>query len=194
MSDYVAANRDELNLSNHLVHVVSHELVVLQSRVHGPMAQRDAIVDAAFVPLFGESSFKFGVFYPLETFNVSLQALFVPDDSVASILRVIGTVKESAVRETSDDGVTQAVSAQRGVHLRTDVEIPNPVTLRPYRTFREIEQPASRFVLRLKSGVGESLPTAALFEADGGAWRLTAIEAISRYLRTAVPEALAVIA
>lgn len=66
--------------------------------------------------------------------------------------------------------------------------------LRPYRTFREVEQPASRFVLRLQSGQGDGMPKAALFEADGGAWRLTAIEAIARWLRTAqMPDALAII-
>ena len=33
-----------------------------------------------------------------------------------------------------------------------DVIVPNPVKLRPYRTFAEIEQPESSYVFRIKDG------------------------------------------
>jgi len=58
----------------------------------------------------------------------------------------------------------------------------NPIRLRPYRTFREIEQPASLFVLRLQKGRDGELPRAALFEADGGQWKLEACQAIKHWL------------
>ena len=50
-------------------------------------------------------------------------------------------------------------------------------TLAPFRTFSEIEQPESSFVLRVndRGRVG-------LFEADGGAWRNTAMLRIKEYL------------
>jgi hypothetical protein len=56
------------------------------------------------------------------------------------------------------------------------------VELRPYRTFREIEQPASKFVLRVKRGGEGQKPGCALFEADGGFWKLEAIENIRKYI------------
>lgn len=56
--------------------------------------------------------------------------------------------------------------------------MPNPVYLAPYRTFAEIEQPVSKFVFRMESG-----PKAALFEADGGAWKNEAILKIKEYLQ-----------
>ncbi|MNW60692.1 hypothetical protein D3C74_386970 [compost metagenome] len=63
-------------------------------------------------------------------------------------------------------GMTQSVVAKTGVATVEDVKVPNPVLLAPYRTFVEVEQPESSFVFRMKDG-----PSAALFEADGGAWR-----------------------
>lgn len=49
--------------------------------------------------------------------------------------------------------------------------------LQPYRTFLEVEQPASDFLLRLDK---EGRP--ALYEADGGAWKLEAKRNIAAYL------------
>ena len=50
------------------------------------------------------------------------------------------------------------------------------VPLRPYRTFLEVEQPESEFLLRLddNGNVG-------LFEADGGMWKQTAKASITAY-------------
>ena len=49
-----------------------------------------------------------------------------------------------------------------------DVKVPNPVTLRPFRTFIEVEQPESKFIFRMREG-----GRCAIFEADGahGSWR-----------------------
>lgn len=49
-----------------------------------------------------------------------------------------------------------------------------------YRTFMEIEQPESEFVFRARKA--DSLPHFALFEADGGAWRIEAMKRIKAYL------------
>ncbi len=83
------------------------------------------------------------------------------------------------------------VQARAGVALVSDVAVPNPILLCPYRTFRDVPQPSSLFVLRVRSGQG--LPEAGLFEADGGAWRLTAIERIKQWLTEQLPAAVAVL-
>ena len=99
------------------------------------------------------------------------------------------------MRTTGDDGVTQTVTAKAGVVLSKDVRVPNPVSLRPYRTFREVLQPASSFVLRLQGGgKASTTPVGALFEADGGAWKVEAMRNISTYLRSFLPEGVPVIA
>jgi len=56
------------------------------------------------------------------------------------------------------------------------VAIKPRVMLTPYRTFLEVEQPTSEFLLRLNDE-GE----VGLFEADGGMWALTAKDRIAAY-------------
>jgi hypothetical protein len=80
-----------------------------------------------------------------------------------------------------DDGVSQRTTVKQGVALKETVTVKGRVTLRPYRTFREIEQPASTFVFRLQSHEG-AVPACGLFEADGGTWKLDAVLAIKTWL------------
>lgn len=56
------------------------------------------------------------------------------------------------------------------------------IKLSPYRTFREIEQPESLFLLRMKRERG-GVPYVALFEADGGQWKHDAITKIKMYFK-----------
>lgn len=58
--------------------------------------------------------------------------------------------------------------------------VPNPVTLRPYRTFLEAEQPSSAFVFRISDRNGE--PSFKLIEAEGGLWKNVAMQNIKKYL------------
>ena len=93
-----------------------------------------------------------------------------------------------SVRETKDDGVAQEVSTSRGVHVLSASRVPNPVFLKPFRTFLEVEQPESGFVLRMKpGGPGQEKPQIALFECDGGRWEVQAVESIAAWLTEQVP-------
>lgn len=58
----------------------------------------------------------------------------------------------------------------------TASEIKPRVMLRPFRTFLEVEQPESEFLLRVDpdEGIG-------FFEADGGIWKLEAKKNIADY-------------
>ena len=97
-------------------------------------------------------------------------------------------MREVAEGVTLDDGVTQAVTVKKGIAAVENVTLPNPVTLRPYRTFTEVEQPASQFVFRAAEG-----PEFMLVEADGGAWKHEAMQNIKKFMEFEVP-GLAVIA
>jgi len=180
--DYVKANRDKLPLDDCVLHVVHQGEVRLLGKLQAPpFHRRHGYAITSFEPMLGKG-FSFGAFYDRETFNVALQTLFVDTPERAQVLAVVGNLKEEQVRHAEDDGVTQTVTGRAGIVLGKDVQVPNPVTLRPFRTFREIEQPASKFVLRLQSGKEGELPKCALFEADGGAWKLEAMIAIRSYL------------
>ncbi len=74
--------------------------------------------------------------------------------------------------------LSQQATARQGVATVANVDVPSPVILTPYRSFSETEQVASPFVLRLRGGGDGKLPTCALFEADGGRWKLDAIKRV----------------
>ena len=83
-----------------------------------------------------------------DQFNIMMQAAFVnhPVDGLDyknMLLQVTGLVREQAVKEIGDDGVSQAATIKTGVASVGEVKVPNPVYLAPYRTFAEIEQPVS---------------------------------------------------
>jgi hypothetical protein len=65
-----------------------------------------------------------------------------------------------------------------GIASVAEMPLPNPIALQPFRTFIEIEQPESIFVVRAHKG-----PEFSLFLADGGLWKLKAIQSIKEYFR-----------
>jgi hypothetical protein len=71
--------------------------------------------------------------------------------------------------------------------LKTAEKIRARVTLAPYRTFREVEQPRSEFLFRLRNKAPDNLPECALFEADGGRWKLDAMLTIKEWLKDRKP-------
>ena len=82
-----------------------------------------------------------------------------------------------------DNGINQTTTVKSGVASLAKATAPNPVTLRPYRTFTEVVQPSSQFVLRINKDA-----ELALFEADGGKWKLEAIKNIADYLKTGLED------
>ena len=188
--DYAQADIDDLDWDRILIHVYNHHKVLLFSRLTESFLQRLEYVSADF----SENGFSFGQWMDVESFIIKIQSQFVQDEATAEILKLVGNLRDENVRTVADDGVTQRVSAKASIARVQDVDVPNPVTLRPYRTFLEIEQPESQFVFRLRRGNSEGqMPTCALFEADGGYWKLVAIERIHDYLKEKLSD-IAVIA
>lgn len=171
--DYVKSNFDQMEeYDTLLIQILSPTVVKLYSRLNSNK-NRDLLVEAnAIIP-----DFDFDRFYDTENFNIKMQSCFVEDEDREIVLKVVGNIKNDEVKTYGDDGTSQTVTAKVGVANVENVVVPNPVTLRPYRTFQQVEQPASNFVFRMRTG-----PTAALFEADGGAWKNEAISTIQTYL------------
>jgi len=132
-------------------------------------------------PGIKDSEFKYGQFYDQEIMIISLQSLFVYTPTVAALLKIIGNVKDITEAASKDDGFAQSVSVRAGIASVEEVNIPNPVILKPYRTFLEIDQPESNFVVRTRKG--QRGPEFALFLADGGLWKLRAIQSIKDWFR-----------
>lgn len=189
VTDYLEANRDELELKRIVVHVVSPHLV----RVIGPLRERrdrETFVEAKATDYTDNF---LGRFLALEEFIIGLQSRFMDLGVRTDVLKLIASVKHEKVQTSADDGVTQTVTAKAGIALVAEAAVPNPVRLMPFRTFREIAQPESEFVLRLQGGEGRPV-TAGLFEADGGTWRNHAMDHIATWLKARVPDGVAVLA
>ena len=132
------------------------------------------------VELCSYKAFPFGRWLPPEEFIIGLQSQFVQEENVEALQKIGGGLKSERAGTIKDDGVSQEVTLQEGTRL-TEEKIPNPVTLTPYRTFLEIDQPPSDFVFRLKTGHAGT-PECALFEGDGGAWKIEAIASIAEFI------------
>ena len=112
---------------------------------------------------------------------IELRSKFVPNEGTEYLLDLLSRISKDSNVTSKDNGVSQTVEARQGVSLMTTVAVKPRIPLRPYRTFQEVEQPESEFLLRLdnEGNVG-------LFEADGGMWRLEARQTIKKFLENAL--------
>jgi hypothetical protein len=183
LRDFIKANVDGLDLKKLLLHVQSESAVGLLTEVRVPCNKRHLYMDAKAEI----TAFRFGEFMDTETFVIGLQTAFVPGGDIEAVKVATGNIREGKERTVSDDGVSQEVTAKVGVQLGF-VRLPSPVTLAPFRTFREVEQPSSIFICRARAGSDDAPPKLALFPADGNRWKLDAIQIIAAWLRKEVPE------
>lgn len=174
--DYIRSNFDHDRPL--MIHVESPTKVNVFDALNDVNDRRTYITSKALLP-----NIRFEQFMSREAFNIMLQSCFVSNSEKEKVLQVIASIVEENSITQSDDGVTQRVTAKQGIATVGIENIPNPVSLKPFRTFVEVIQPESSFILRLREG-GQ----VALFEADGGAWELNAMHSIKDYLEENLKE------
>ena len=123
-----------------------------------------------------------------ERFLIELQANFIESDDLTVLKQVAGNIESGTTANYDDDGVSQKTTIKSGIANKTDVIVPNPVKLRPYRTFAEIEQPQSSYVFRIQDS--DRGPSFKLVEADGGLWKNATMKKIKEYLAYELAEEL----
>lgn len=170
--DYIKGNVDNLK-GELLIQVKSEEEVRLYSPLNEDREREVYIKAQAILP----NNIRYDQFIDTERFNIMLQSSFVEVGDKKALLQYTGLVQDENVKSIGDDGVSQQVTVKTGVASVGQAIVPNPVSLAPYRTFPEVEQPMSKFIFRMQDG-----PRAAIYEADGGAWRNEAINHIKEYL------------
>lgn len=121
-------------------------------------------------------SVTMGRFLPYENAVIEIRSLYIPTPDTDYLLKLLASVSTESKVTSSDNGVTQKVEAKAGIALSTLVEVKPRVVLRPFRTFVEVDQPESEFLLRI-SDKGEI----GLFPADGGVWKLEATRNVAGY-------------
>lgn len=118
--------------------------------------------------------------YDYERAVIALRSRFVPNDGTEYLLDLLSRMSNKASVDTADNGMTQSTTIHQGIALVGKETVKPIVPLRPYRTFQEIEQPESEFLVRIREGrQGNEI---GILEADGGMWKLKARKTIREYL------------
>lgn len=181
--DFLSRNVDELPLDKLICHVESPDTVSIKSALVGDYEDRKTYIIAKLDQL----ELPVNKWIPSEEFCIAMQACFTDDDLKPTdrglVLKFAANVKTTLENTLSDDGVTQGVTVRKNLVSVENTTMPNPVTLRPFRTFTEVEQPASSFVFRAHDKDGMRFM---LVESDGGAWRSEAMANIKQFMQDAV--------
>lgn len=181
--DFLTGRTEELHDAM-IIHIVSPYRVDLLSDLNC-RKDRELMVSAKTYPC----GFEFDRYYDQEDFVINMQTSFIPSPEVDLILSVAGNVENKTTANYGDNGTSQKVTISKGIAGKSDVIVPNPVILMPYRTFVEISQPESRCVFRIKDRQDGS-PMFKLVEADGGLWKYEAVARIKEYFEKNIPEDL----
>jgi len=108
---------------------------------------------------------------------IAIRTRFQQTPDTAYMLKLLSEISNGAKVTFADNGIATTVVTKKGVDLQSNEAIRPIITLAPYRTFQEIEQPSSEFHIRISErGIR-------FIEADGGMWKLAARKAIAEYLR-----------
>lgn len=159
-----------------VIHVVSETEVRLITELNDDMGRYAVVSVKARLPKIVLNDFM-----NQENFIFQTQSMFVDNEDKQIVLKVAGNVEDKTVAQYGDDGVTQKATIKSGLANVEDVIVPNPVVLMPYRTFFEIGQLSVPFIFRMRNG--SNGVNCALFEADGGMWKGTAVHEIAEYLK-----------
>lgn len=171
---YLEVNRDQIDPADVVLHVSSESSVEVVSGIKGPRNQRFVYATALAKPTINPESLGW---LPPDQMTIALNTLCTGDGDRAKVVELVGNVSAEQKAHLQDDGFTQEVTVRGGVTLVGEKEVPNPVGLAPYRTFREVDQPASPFLLRFQGGADRPIECK-LFEADAGTWKLEAIKRV----------------
>lgn len=135
--------------------------------------------------------FKFGQWQEPEDFIIAAQQCFQrakienDDGSFAKdldyILRISSSITAEHTTSAEDDGIVQRVGLKRGVTLKAEEALQPRVVLAPYRTFADIDQILVPFIFRARISGDEA--ELALFEGDGGRWKIAAQASIKKFLQ-----------
>lgn len=117
-----------------------------------------------------------GVKLGFEEMQIALRTRFQETPDALYAMKLLSDITSGGKITLNDNGIATSVVTQKGVALQSNEAIRPIVKLKPYRTFQEVEQPESAFLIRV-SERGISFT-----EADGGMWKLDARETIKQFL------------
>lgn len=113
---------------------------------------------------------------PFEEMQIALRTRFQETADTPYVQKLLSDISTGAKITYNDSGVATTVVTKKGIDLQANETIKPIVSLRPYRTFQEVDQPESVFLIRINErGIS-------FIEADGGMWKLKARETVKAFL------------
>ena len=117
-----------------------------------------------------------------EEAQIALRTRFQETADTLYAMKLLSDISCGAKVIYNDNGIATTVTTQKGIALQTNEQIKPLIKLKPYRTFQEVEQPESIFLIRLTDrGI-------VFTEADGGMWKLKARQTVKGFLEEQLAE------
>lgn len=176
--DYLNCAIDPLDRSKLAYHVVDFNQVDLVGNLQ---ANNENVRFCYARATCLKDMFAFNQWHPVEEFIINMQTHFEPTEQIEAIINLVGKIVSEHVKTQEDNGFTQVVQIRSGLTTKAEVKVENPVTVCPWRTFVEIDQPRTLAVLRFRQSRENDLQVA-LFDSACEFWRRDAIQAIKAWL------------
>jgi len=189
IDDALVDERGEGDPSRHLVWVESPTSVSLLGPLKRRERKRECLVRAKATP--PRQLDRFGQWWSLEEAQIYLRTACSDSGQRAELLELLARVSTQDEVRVADDGISQEMAVKAGT-VRLARETVSPTwQLAPYRTFPEVTQPVSQYLLRAKKGEGGFVIS--LHLVCDGLWELEAISNVAGFLAGRVTEGLAVL-
>lgn len=108
--------------------------------------------------------------------QIALRTRFQETTDSLYAQRLLSDITTGGKITYNDNGVATSIVTRKGIDLQANETIRPIIKLKPYRTFQELEQPESEFLIRVNErGI-------TFVEADGGMWRLRARQIAKAWL------------
>lgn len=148
--------------------------VIDKERNSRVMLYRATETDVAGVP---------GGWLDYQTAMIKLKAQFQDTPDKDYLIKLLSKIDVENGVHTEDNGMSQSVTVRTGIAAKGIENVKSICNLKPYRTFMEVEQPASDFLIRISDN-----QEIQFIEADGGMWKLAAKQTIKAYIETALKD------
>lgn len=153
--------------------MASYDTIYLKSSLDNNMDRNNIAEACPILPRI-----YFDHWMSMEQFIIQLQTCFVDTPNKQALIEIISKMTDITSVKRTDDGLGQQMTVSKGTGLKEEIKINPIVRLTAYRTFQEVEQVETMYLIRIQEG-GELR----IIEADGGAWKLEAQRRVSTYLR-----------
>lgn len=178
--DFINENLDEMDLEDIMIQVANYQHVNLVGSLDEEGRRENYLTAEFSVRTFG---YNFGHWYDAEMFIIHALTNFndVKGTHLRDIVAIASGLTSGSESRAEDDGITQRVTVKKGVAIKEDIQLPNPVTLIPKKSFDELSLPTAQYVFRVRAREGRG-PECALFEADGAHWEHQVVLLIKKWL------------